>query len=229
VVPTRRRARQAQVEATELAPGVWHLTGGTHHSLAIALDDGIVLVEAPLYEARSLAVIAKVRELWPDKPIKTVVATHHHFDHLGGVRSFAAAGAEVVIGAAAEAFLHQVMERPHTLVPDALQQQPRAVAIRAVGEAPLALGDAHREVLAVPIPARHAADMVAVYLPAEKLLFNSDMYTPGRGGPLNELAQRNGEDLRQAIADHGLAVETIVGGHGVGTVSYADFLAHLGG
>ena len=220
---------QANVEAAELAPGVVHLTGGTHHSLAIALEDRIVLVEPPLYEARSEAVIAKVAELWPDKPIRTVVATHHHFDHIGGVRRFAAAGAEVVIGAAGEPFLHEVLARPHTVVPDALAQDPQEVTVRAVGDAPLQVGDSTRAVLVVPIPARHAADMVAVYLPAEKLLFNSDMYTPGRPGPLNPLAQRNAEDLKQAIADHGLAVEAIVGGHGVGTATFADYLAHIGG
>ncbi len=37
---------------------VQHLTGGTHHSLAIRLGDGVVVIEPPLNEARSKAVLA---------------------------------------------------------------------------------------------------------------------------------------------------------------------------
>ena len=41
------------------------------------------MVEAPLNEARSLAVIAEIKKVIPNKPIRYVVSTHHHWDHLG--------------------------------------------------------------------------------------------------------------------------------------------------
>ena len=59
--------------AKPLAEGVIYLTGGTHHSVAIEQRDHVVLVEAPLNEERSLAVIAKVKEIIPGKPIKYLV------------------------------------------------------------------------------------------------------------------------------------------------------------
>jgi glyoxylase-like metal-dependent hydrolase (beta-lactamase superfamily II) len=38
-------------------------------------------------EARSLAVIREVKKLIPNKPVRYLVSTHHHWDHLGGVRA----------------------------------------------------------------------------------------------------------------------------------------------
>ena len=59
------------VEVEKLADGVYYVKGGSHHSIAIDQRDHIVVVEAPQDEARSLAVIAKVKETIPNKPIVT--------------------------------------------------------------------------------------------------------------------------------------------------------------
>lgn len=58
----------------KLAEGVLYLTGGTHHSVAIEQKDHVVLVEAPQSEARAQAVIDKVKEVIPGKPIKPLAA-----------------------------------------------------------------------------------------------------------------------------------------------------------
>ena len=79
---------QTSVAATAVAndADVQYLTGGTHHSLAIKLGEGIVVVEPPLNEARSRAVVNKLDELWPGVPVSHLILTHHHFDHMGGIR-----------------------------------------------------------------------------------------------------------------------------------------------
>src|SRR4029077_18895045 len=61
-VPDNVRNAPAQpimIKSQRLADGVFFLTGGTHHSLAIEMKDHIVLVDTPNGEARALAVIAK--------------------------------------------------------------------------------------------------------------------------------------------------------------------------
>ena len=55
-----------------------------------------MVIEGPQDEARSIAVLAEIHTLVPGKPIKYAVNTHHHFDHLGGVRAYAAEGATVI-------------------------------------------------------------------------------------------------------------------------------------
>ena len=72
------------------------MKGGTHHSVAIDQADHIVVVEGPQNEARSEAVIAKVKETIPNKPIRYVINTHVHFDHSGGLRTYVDEGATIV-------------------------------------------------------------------------------------------------------------------------------------
>src|SRR5712691_10736678 len=77
-------APAVRAESQKLADGVWLIAGGTHNSLAVDFRDFVTVIEAPLNEERSLAVLGEVSRLIPNKPIRYVVNTHHHFDHSGG-------------------------------------------------------------------------------------------------------------------------------------------------
>jgi glyoxylase-like metal-dependent hydrolase (beta-lactamase superfamily II) len=77
-------APPVHAESQKLADGVWLVAGGTHNSLAVEFRDFATVIEAPLNAERSLAVIAEVSKLIPNKPIRYVVNTHHDFDHSGG-------------------------------------------------------------------------------------------------------------------------------------------------
>ncbi len=72
------------VTVEEVAPGVWFLAGQSHHSVVVAFKDRLVMIEAPQSEARSLAAIARARELRPGTPLTHLVMSHHHFDHSTG-------------------------------------------------------------------------------------------------------------------------------------------------
>jgi glyoxylase-like metal-dependent hydrolase (beta-lactamase superfamily II) len=85
-----------KVESQKLADGVWLLGGGTHNSVLVEFKDFAAVVEAPQNEARSLAVIEEANRLTPNKPIRYVVNTHHHFDHAGGLRTYLSQGTTVI-------------------------------------------------------------------------------------------------------------------------------------
>jgi glyoxylase-like metal-dependent hydrolase (beta-lactamase superfamily II) len=89
-------ASYQRVESQKLADGIWLLAGGTHNSVLVEFKDFAAVVEAPQNEARSLAVIKEVNRLLPNKLIRYVVNTHHHFDHAGGLRTYLSQGTTVI-------------------------------------------------------------------------------------------------------------------------------------
>ena len=85
-----------RVDTQRLANGVYMLGGASHNSIAVEFKDYVAVVEAPLDEARNLAVIEEVVKLVPNKPIRFLVNTHQHFDHLGGLRTYMHIGATII-------------------------------------------------------------------------------------------------------------------------------------
>src|SRR5215216_2079137 len=126
------RAPPVTVNAQKLADGVFWLTGGTHHSLAIKMKDHIVLVDTPNGEARALAVIAKAKEVIPGKPIRYVVALHHHWDHLGGIRTAIDEGATIISHQTNKVFLERAAKAPHTINPDRLSISKKLLKLQTV-------------------------------------------------------------------------------------------------
>lgn len=168
----------AAVTATLLAEGVYHLTGGSHHSVLIEQRDHLVLVEAPLNEERSLALIAKARELVPGKPIKYLVNTHAHFDHSGGLRTFVDHGAVIVTQQDNRAFYEQAWAAPRTLGPDRLAASGKTARFE-VFRGKHVLSDGRRRIEIHEIAGNGHNDAFAlVYLPAGKILVEADAYTP---------------------------------------------------
>lgn len=173
----------AAVVPSRLADGVWLLGGGTHNSVLVEFRDFVTVVEAPLDERRSLAVIAAVRQL-TSKPIRYIVNTHLHFDHSGGLRTFVAEGATVVTHERNRSFYQRVLLRPglRVLEPDRLSLYPRAATFEVLDQR-YTIGDGERtlELHAVPGLA-HSLTMLVAYLPREKLLINADLFTPPPAG-----------------------------------------------
>jgi len=223
---------QTTVHETALAPGVFFLDA-THNSLVVEQADHLVLVEAPLDRERSAAIAAWAAQKFPGKSITQVIATHHHFDHAGGLRYFVAAGATIVMQASTKAFFDdRVFGASCTVFPDALAAHPRPADIRTVPAlGKLRLDDPTNPVEVYAIDAGHANDMVIAYLPGQKALFNSDLYIPlpddlKQLGLVPYFTPHDVRDLAAGIAHHGLTPALIVGGHG-GVTAIEVFRADL--
>ncbi|MBI3049976.1 MAG: MBL fold metallo-hydrolase [Acidobacteria bacterium] len=214
-------ARPQNVEIEMVAPGVYHARGGGHHSMIVEMADHLMVIEAPLFEERSRAVINAIKERVPGKPIRYVMMTHHHNDHSGGIRAYAAEGATVIAHASIVPFVQSVLTHPKTIRPDALALvQAKAgsaananVAIDGVS-ARKEYTDGRRVVQVYPIPNEHAESMLAAYLPAERIIFVSDLYSPAPGGKVDP-SNANARAFYTAVTKLGLNVDRVVGGHGV--------------
>ena len=113
-------ASYQRVESQKLADGVWLLAGGTHNSVLVEFRDFAAVVEAPQNETRSLAVIEEVNRLAPNKLIRYVVNTHHHFDHAGGLRTYLSQGTTVITHESNKQYYLDIMfhPAPRELQPD---------------------------------------------------------------------------------------------------------------
>ena len=224
---------QTFVTATAVAGDseVQHLTGGTHHSLAIRLGDGVVVIEPPLNEVRSKAVLAKVEELWPGLPVTHLVLTHHHYDHMGGIRTYAAVGVTIVTSTLNSAYVEEALSSSHTLVPDELARvgSPEWHIEAVAPDAEFSLEGSRRTVKVRHVPTIHNADLLVVHVPETRLLFVSDVYMPALfpvGQPLPEPFSDWSEGLRERLPTFDWEVAWIAGGHG-GVESIADFRSHF--
>jgi glyoxylase-like metal-dependent hydrolase (beta-lactamase superfamily II) len=177
-VPDAARNPGERVTTEKVADGVWFVAGGSHNSVAIEMADHLVLVETPLNDARTLAVIDAVKALAPGKPIRYAVNSHQHFDHSGGVRAAVAEGAVIVTQAANVPYFEQVLAQPSTVRPDRLAQAQKPVRLQAVADKAV-MTDALRTIELHRIAGSvHNDSFLMVYLPKEKLLIEADAYTP---------------------------------------------------
>ena len=89
-------------------------------------SDRLVLVDAPNVE-RTLAVMARAKELRPNKPVTTLILGHNHGDHTGGIRTAVAMGVnEIVTHRSNLTLLDETCKNPHTLSPDLYSKTPNA-------------------------------------------------------------------------------------------------------
>jgi len=217
------------VAVNKLAEGVYYLTGGTHHSVAIEQRDHIVLVEAPLNEERSLALIEKLKETIPNKPIKYVVASHVHFDHSGGLRTFVDAGATIVAHESDKPYFEKAWAAPHSLHPDLLSKSQKPAKFETYGEKHELTDGARRIELHRIAGSGHSDDLGLVYLPAEKILIEADAYTPAAANaPPPASPNPYSVNLYDNIQRLKLDVAQIAALHGPRVVTLADLLAAIG-
>jgi glyoxylase-like metal-dependent hydrolase (beta-lactamase superfamily II) len=91
-----------QAHADQIAGRVYEvsgLAGGNYQVPFVVMDDFVVAYEAPLGVPQTRQVIAEIRRIAGDKPIRYVVISHFHADHAGGVGAYVEAGATVLSAA----------------------------------------------------------------------------------------------------------------------------------
>jgi len=218
-----------QVASAKLAPGVWHVAGGSHHSVVVEFADYSAVVEAPLNEERSLAVLAEARRLVPGKPVRYVLTTHHHFDHTGGLRTYAAEGVTIVTHRSNVPYFAKTLLAPATISADAQSKAQKPPAFQAVADTyTMSDGKQKIEVYATAGDA-HTDEYTLIYLPAAKVLVEADAYSPGPAdAPLPAPPPPNAVKLFDEMQRLKLDVATIAPIHGRGPVSIAEFRKFVG-
>jgi glyoxylase-like metal-dependent hydrolase (beta-lactamase superfamily II) len=218
-----------QTMSTQLAPGVWHITGGSHHSVIVAFDEYVAVAEAPLDEQRSLAVLAEVKKLVPDKPVRYVLTTHHHFDHTGGLRTYAAEGATIVTHQSNVPYFAKTLMAPATISPDMQAKNQRMPMLQGVSDK-YEISDGKQTIQVYATKGdTHTNEYTLIYLPRQRILIEGDAFSPGPpDAPPPATPPPNAVALYDSMQQLKLNVATIAPIHGRGAVPVAELRKFIG-
>jgi glyoxylase-like metal-dependent hydrolase (beta-lactamase superfamily II) len=169
--PPRPQIETKQVDGTD---NVYIFRNGNHQSMFIVTKDGVIATDPVAYgrPTGGQAYVDEIKKV-TDKPIKYLIYSHHHFDHIAGGKAFKDAGARIVAHKRAQERL-AVLKDPHTPLPDE--------TVSNAGKT-IKLGGTTVELKYVGI--NHSDSTLVMRLPKEKLLFVVDLIpvggVPGRG------------------------------------------------
>jgi len=206
-----------------LADGIFviqNVAGQNQNTLAVGFADHVVAVEAPGSSDGADAVIKRIHELFPGKPIRYVAMTHHHGDHIGGMRSFIAEGATVITTAANRPVIEAMAASKQN---DRLGREPRMPAFLLLENGRRVLKDGTRELELIDIgPNPHSREMVIAWLPAEKVVFQGDLFfVPNNDAPFGP-PQASTASFAAKLRELKLPAEKIASVHG-DTATAAQF------
>lgn len=160
-----------KVEGTD---NVYIFRNGVHQSMFVVTNDGVIATDPVAYgrPTGGQAYLDAIRKV-TDKPVKYVIYSHHHFDHIAGGKVFKDAGATFVAHRRAKERLEQLKD-PHTVLPDeAVSDRGRTIR----------LGGTTLELSYHGL--NHSDSTLVMRLPREKIIFVVDTIpvgtVPGRG------------------------------------------------
>src|SRR5499433_4520603 len=115
-----QQAQRPQIETTKVdgTDNVYIFRNGNHQAMFIVTKDGVIATD-PVAYGRPTGGQDYVNEIKKvtDKPIKYLVYSHHHFDHIAGGKAFKDAGARVVAHRKVKERLAPLGD-PNTVLPD---------------------------------------------------------------------------------------------------------------
>jgi glyoxylase-like metal-dependent hydrolase (beta-lactamase superfamily II) len=196
---------------SEDAVVVW---GGNYNSIAVAFSDHVMVLEAGGNPRHTAAALAQIRRTFPNKPVRYLLVTHWNFDHIAGVRPYVAEGATIITTPMAQLALDHFSSPTRTLRRES--EKAAKTAYEIVREARRVFTDGTHTVEIYNVsPNPHVDEMLIAYLPAEKVLFEADLFdleVPGHEGTggratqfLLEWIEKSGLEVRKVVPVHGAA------------------------
>jgi glyoxylase-like metal-dependent hydrolase (beta-lactamase superfamily II) len=167
------QAPQIETKKVEGTDNVYIFRNQNSQAMFIVTNQGVIATDPvgygrPTGGATYLAEIKKVT----NQPIRYLIYSHHHFDHIAGGRAFKDAGARVVAHRRAKERL-ETLEDPNTVLPDQTVDRSRTITLGGT-----ALELTH-------IGMNHSDSTLVMRLPKERIVFVVDLLpvgqVPGRG------------------------------------------------
>jgi glyoxylase-like metal-dependent hydrolase (beta-lactamase superfamily II) len=159
---SRVAAQAPTFETRKITDRVYLFRFGNHQSIFVVTPDGVIATDpigffSPQAVPTYLAEIRKITQA----PIRYLVYSHHHYDHIAGGQPFKDAGATFVAHKNAKAHLER-LKHPNVVIPDLVVDDLRVIELGGVRLELHYLGR------------NHSDNSLVLLLPQEKLVFAVD-------------------------------------------------------
>ncbi|MEP3889125.1 MAG: MBL fold metallo-hydrolase [Hellea sp.] len=187
---------------------VEHMTPSIHHAgqedYSTFIDAGDYIIGINPYDGLKDRFKAYQDDRGHAKPLRYVLATHHHRDHISGVSEAEELGA-IIVGT------------PMTIKILKADDAHKAAKLQT-----LAIRDSIGPIQTYTIATSHAAEYALIYIPEGKVLYQDDHYNADLvGGPSH--VNQNGLELQKRVNELGLDVKIILSGHARKAETWIDF------
>ncbi len=168
--PARPQIETKKVDGTD---NVYIFRNGNHQAMFIVTNDGVIATDPVAYgrPTGGQAYLDEIKKV-TDKPVRFLIYSHHHFDHISGGKAFKDAGATIIAHKRAQERL-AMLKDPHTPIPDQTVDTNRTIE----------LGGTTLELSYHGL--NHSNSTLVMRLPREKIVFIVDTIpvgtVPGRG------------------------------------------------
>jgi cyclase len=95
--PGTRNVEPASVRSMHVQGNVWMLIGPASNAAVQIGEEGVLVIDT-MRDSDAEAMIAEIRRLAGGKPIRWIINTHAHADHVGGNLKVAEAGESIIAG-----------------------------------------------------------------------------------------------------------------------------------
>jgi glyoxylase-like metal-dependent hydrolase (beta-lactamase superfamily II) len=149
----------------KIADGVYHFSYHGTNGMFVVADDGVVVVD-PMSPKAAPVYIEEIRKV-TSKPIKYLVYSHAHVDHIAGGKAFKDQGAEIIAHEAVQPRL-AMLKDPEIVAPDITFKDRMSVPVKGKRIELMHYG---------PV---HGPGYTFIHLPDEKVLSAIDVVYPKR-------------------------------------------------
>jgi len=160
-----QNAPQVSTKKVDGTENVYVFRYGNHQSMFIVTSQGVIATDPISYLRPAKPYIDAIKAV-TDKPIKYVIYSHHHYDHIAGGKPFKDLGATFIAHRRAKERLLELKKQnallPDVVIPDQTVDEKKTIR----------LGDTSLELIFVG--RNHSDNSLVMRLPKEKLVFVVD-------------------------------------------------------
>jgi cyclase len=162
----------------KIGPGVYAAIGGSKagsNAGFVIGDDGVLVIDSFFYPEAATALLEQIRKITP-KPVRYVINTHYHIDHVAGDAVFKAAGATLIAHRNVPGWIHS--ENVHlfgeSITPEMRRRIDALIPHDQTTDVALTLTLGKRSIEIRPIEGHTGGDLM-VEIPDAKVVFAGDI------------------------------------------------------